>query len=296
MSAPAREGYLPISGARLYVREVGRGAPLVVLHGGPDFNHRYLLPELDELARDFRLVYYDQRGRGKSSNGVAPEDVSIDSEIDDLDQVRRRLGLDSIAVLGHSWGCVLALEYATRLPHRVSQLILLNTAPVSREDSVALVRHRVRNEAAQLAAMRDAAMTEEFAAGDIEADARYYRAHFGAAVRRPEQLEPLVSRLRADFTPDDILKAREIETRLYAQTWQVPGYDLVPGLSRLDAPALVVHGEFDFIPVEFAERVAAAMPNARLEVLPECGHFSYLEQPVAVHDAVRTFMDGGGTR
>ena len=96
----------------LFCRDVGEGPPIVVVHGGPDFDHFYLLPELDRLAGAFRLIYYDQRGRGLSAAGVRPEDVSIASELDDLDLVRRHFGLETVAVLGHSWGGVLAMEYA----------------------------------------------------------------------------------------------------------------------------------------------------------------------------------------
>jgi proline iminopeptidase len=88
-SFEAREGYVPVPGAQLYFREVGNGRPIVVLHGGPDFNHNYLLPELDRLSSTYRLIYYDQRGRGKSSAGVAAEDVSVDSELEGLDRLER---------------------------------------------------------------------------------------------------------------------------------------------------------------------------------------------------------------
>src|SRR5688500_14997326 len=72
-----RDGYVPVEGAELYVREIGWGQPIVVLHGGPDFDHRYLLPDLDRLADSCRLIYYDQRGRGRSAGNVRPEDVGI---------------------------------------------------------------------------------------------------------------------------------------------------------------------------------------------------------------------------
>jgi proline iminopeptidase len=77
-------------------------------------------PEMDRLAASFRRVYYDQRGHGRSAGDVQPEDVSLASEIDDLDAVRRHFGFGSVAVLGHSWGGVLAMEYATRHPERLS--------------------------------------------------------------------------------------------------------------------------------------------------------------------------------
>src|SRR5512135_1552196 len=167
-----------VDGAPLYFREVGQGQPIVVLHGGPDFSHAYFLPELDRLADSFRLIYYDQRGRGRSAEGVGPEDVSIDSEMRDLDALRRYFGLESVAVLGHSWGGVLALEYAIRHPNNVSHLILLNTAPASHQDFLLLRREGRRNAAADLEQLRGVAASQRYQSGDLEADAEYYRIHF----------------------------------------------------------------------------------------------------------------------
>jgi proline iminopeptidase len=252
----------------------------VVLHGGPDFDHQYLLPELDVLAGRFRLVYYDQRGRGRSADGVRPGDVTIDSELDDLDRVRRHLGLKAVAVLGHSWGGVLAMEYAARHPDRLTHLILMNTAPASYEDRLAFRRHvgQVRS-AADVEAMQAIAATPEFRAGDPAADAQYYRIHFRPAVGEPELLDRLVPRLRRNFTPARVLLARAIEDRLYDQTWSAPGYDLRPALRHLSVPTLVLHGEHDIVPVEPAAHIAGAIPGARLVVLPGRGHFAHLEAP-----------------
>jgi pimeloyl-ACP methyl ester carboxylesterase len=141
----------------LFCRDIGHGHPIVVVHGGPDFDHCYYLPELDRLADSFRLVYYDQRGRGRSGHGVRPEDVTLGSEIEDLDLVRSRFGLASVAVLGHSWGGVLAMEYAIRHPDRVSQLLLLDTAPASAGDwrqlRESFARHRPAEDRADMEAI-----------------------------------------------------------------------------------------------------------------------------------------------
>lgn len=169
---PPREGSLTVPGAQLYLRDVGTGTTLIVLHGGPDFNHNYLLPEMDTLAGNFRLIYYDQRGRGKSSGEVAPDEVTIESEVEDLDCVRRHFGLDAVALLGHSWGCLLAMEYATCHPDRTSGLILMNPAPASHVDLTRFRKQREVEEAENLSTMRRLAATEGFAEGDIEAEAR----------------------------------------------------------------------------------------------------------------------------
>jgi proline iminopeptidase len=237
------EGYLPVPGAQLYFREVGNGPPLVIVHGGPDFNHNYLLPDLDRLSSAFRLIYYDQRGRGKSSRGVAPDSVNINSEVDDLDRLRQYFGLGAFAVLGHSWGGVLAMEYGTCHPDRVSHLILLNTAPASHADLLRVRQQRQAAEPTSLAKMRAIANTREYADGDIETDIEYYRAHFSKTLRRSDQLESVVRRLRSHFTPKDIVKARAIEDRLYAQTWLSPEYDVLARLRKLKVPILIIHGE-----------------------------------------------------
>jgi proline iminopeptidase len=130
----SRQGFVPVRGAELFYREIGQGQPVVILHGGPDFDHTYLLPDMDRLSDLFRLIYYDQRGRGRSARNVQPEDVTMRSEVEDLEEVRKYFRLESIAILGHSWGGTLAMEYAIRHPGRVSHLILLNTAPASAED------------------------------------------------------------------------------------------------------------------------------------------------------------------
>lgn len=123
------ETQLPVGKASIYLRTIGRGQSVIVLHGGPDFDTAYLLPEMDRLQDLFRLTYYDQRGRGRSGRNVRPEDVTLASELEDLDRVRRHTGSESVILLGHSWGAVLALEYALRNPSRVSALILMNPAP-----------------------------------------------------------------------------------------------------------------------------------------------------------------------
>ncbi len=145
-SGTPHESRVPIGNATLYAREIGSGQPIIVLHGGPDFDHTYLLPDLDRLAASFRLIYYDQRGRGQSADHVVANDVTLLSDVADLDEVRRHFQLESPTILGHSWGAVLALEYALRHPRRVSHLVLMNPAPAAASD-VTVLRQVLRSEA-----------------------------------------------------------------------------------------------------------------------------------------------------
>ena len=287
-SAVATVQRIPVDNAELFAREIGRGQPIIVLHGGPDFDQSYLIPDMDRLSASYRLLYYDQRGRGKSAAGVQPEDVTLASEIADLDKVREYFHLTSTAVLGHSWGAVLAAEYAIRHPDRVSRLILMNPAPVSAADFAAFRLFYAEKLGPELDRLKTMRASEGYKEGDPDAVTAYYRIHFKPALKRPEDFEKVIASLRASFTKEGILKARAIEDRLVNETWMSPAYDLLPTLGTLRIPTLVIWGDDDFIPRTVAAHIAAAIPNARLVTLKDCGHFTYLECP----DAVRSEVDG----
>ena len=292
-SAGATESRIRAGDASLYVRSIGAGRPLIVLHGGPDFDMGYLLPEMDRLKDAFRLVYYDQRGRGKSARGVKPEDVTLASEVADLDRVRRQARLESTALLGHSWGALLALEYARRHPERVSRLILMNPAPVSTADLDAFRRAYAWQLGADMDRQRAIVESPAYKAGDPETVYARYRLHFEHALARPADFEQLMAKMRAGFVSqgrDGILKARAVEDRLMQDTWRADGYDLLPALRTLRIPTLVIAGDHDFIPLDIPTHIAEGMPDAQLVTLKDCGHFAYMECAADVHAVVSGFF------
>ena len=288
-----RDGRIPVGGASLYVREVGKGPPIVVLHGGPDFDSGYFLPDLDRLAESYRLIYYDQRGRGKSAEGVRPEDVTLASDVEDLDAVRRRFHLDAPVVLGHSWGTVLALEYALRHPKAVSRLILMNPAPASAGDFAVLRESYIKELGPDFDRQREIMATAAYKGGDPETVATRYRLHFKSALARPADYERLMARMKAGFIAqgsEGLLKAWSVEDRLMGETWSREGYDLLPKLRGLDIPTLVIYGDHDFIPGAISEHIAGAMPKAQLVTFKDCGHFTFMECPDDVRDALAQFL------
>ena len=291
--AGAVEVRIPVASTTLYARAIGKGQPLVVLHGGPDFDHGYLLPDLDQFQHMFRLIYYDQRGRGMSAANVRAEDVTMASDVDDLDKVRQHFGAGAVALLGHSWGAVLALEYALRHPSRVSHLILMNPAPVSIDDLALLRKSYLAKLGDDMNRQREIVSGASYKAGDPEAVTARYRIHFKVALKRPEHFERLMTRMAAGFAQqgsEGILKARAVEDRLYLDTWQRDDYNLLPKLKELRIPTLVIAGEADFIPVEVAEHIATAIPGARMLTIRECGHFAYLECPAETRAAFNEFF------
>ena len=290
---------IPVGGASLHVRTIGKGRPVIVLHGGPDFDYGYLLPELDRFKDAFRLIYYDQRGRGRSADHVRPEDVTLTSDVNDLERVRQHFRLESPVLLGHSWGAVLALEYALRHPTRVSHLILMNPAPASASDVAVLRKAYLEKLGADMDRQRAIVASAAYQAGDPEAVAERYRIHFKPALARAEDYEKLMARMKAGFISqgrEGIVKARAAEDQLMRDSWQVPGYDLLPKLRGLSIPTLVITGDQDFIPVEVAERIARAIPGATFVTIRDCGHFTYLECADDVRSAVDDFIRRTGQK
>jgi len=292
-SGKAQETRVPVADGSLYARTIGRGRPTIVLHGGPDFDHAYLLPDLDRLADVLRLTYYDQRGRGRSADNVQPQRVSLTSDVEDIETVRRHFGLDAPVILGHSWGTVLALEYAIRHPAHASHLVLMNPAPASAQDFVLMRKAYVHDIGAQMDRQREIIASDAYKQADPETVAARYRIHFAHALKRHDDYERLMTIMRAQFVSqgsEGIIKARAVEDQLMQQTWQDAAYDLLPKLSTVTVPTLVIAGDHDFIPVEIAEHIAHALPNAKLVTLKDCGHFAYLECPEAVHRVVEDFL------
>src|ERR1051326_8684266 len=117
-----------LNGVRIYTRRVGDGPPVVVLHGGPGAHHDYLLPQYDRLALGRTLLYYDQRGGGRSP---VPRDTPVGwrEHVADLEALRDHWGLEQVTLLGYSWGGLLAVLYALEHPARIDRLVPVSAPP-----------------------------------------------------------------------------------------------------------------------------------------------------------------------
>jgi proline iminopeptidase len=200
-----------------------------------------------------------------------------------------------VVLLGHSWGTVLALEYALRYPDRVSHMILMNPAPASEVDYKQLRNDWLDKRGADMERRKAIADTAAYKEADPEAVTAYYRIHFKPALARSEDYEKLITRMHASFVQQGnvgIIKARAVESRLMTETWALSGYNLLPKLKAVSIPTLVIYGDHEFIPAATAEHITQAIPNARMVTLKGCGHFTYLECPVAVREQVDAFLAG----
>jgi proline iminopeptidase len=282
----AEERFVDVPGGALFTRTIGQGPVVVVIHGGPGtLDHTYLLPHMDGLADVGRLVYYDQRGHGRSLGALSPRDVTIDRFVADLEAICAATGEDAVTLLGHSWGAHLALRFALRHPARVARIILVNTAPVSRRDHQDFVAHRRERAGGLIDEQRRLMATTAYADGDPDLEVDLLRRVFSIGIVRPMD----VARLHLRVSHENVQRGRVIAQRFEETLFSRP-FDLLPELTGLNIPTLVLHGDHDFVPESAVRHISAALPRARLTVLPACGHFAYLEASDALHDEVATFL------
>lgn len=277
-SGGAREATIPVRGVSIFVRRVGAGPPAVVLHGGPGAHHDYLLPSFDALADGRELIYYDQRGGGRSP---VARDVPVGwtEQVADLEALRDAWGLERLTLVGYSWGGLLALLYGLSHPGRVGRLALVSPAPAwraAREQFESVFARRNVDPAFQEARrqLRESGLRERDPAG-------FQQRIFELSVA-PYFFDPGRAR---DLTPF------RVTARTQQEVWQSLGdFDLRPRLPELRGiPALVVHGEEDPIPIE-AARTAAGLIGAAFHGLPRCGHVPYVEAFESFRTLVGAFL------
>ena len=262
-------------GYNLNVEEVGNGFPLIVLHGGPGLDHSMFRPYLDPLGDDYRLLYVDERGQGRSQR-VDPATLSLEVFARDVDLLAETLELDSFALLGHSFGAIIATYHATELGTAAAYVIS------GGGDSSAALDADV---AASLEALGHGGKTIAQSWEDektVETDAQLVQLlrdqlpfHFHG--------EPPPGYLE-DFVPSpEVL-------RHFAKVGY-GDFDYRPKLKEVEKPTLVIVGEYDATTTPRAARVLhQGIPGSELHVVSDAGHMSFVEQRDDYLAAVRDFL------
>lgn len=281
-------------GVELYHTAYGpEDAPrLLVLHGGPGASQDYLLPQMLELAKDHRLVFYDQRGGGRSrSEDRSP--ITWKTHVEDLAALVRELALEPLTLVGYSWGGLLVLLYAIAAAggFRDEHLVFTASAP-------APVRMVLICPAPATTAFR-VLFSEELARRQREPwiqDERVAIAQSGLRESDPAAYAKRIFELGVAGYFSDPARARELTpfrviARVQQSTWEsLSGYDISSKLALVEAPTLVLHGAHDAIPLASSQLIASALPRGELVVLDESAHVPYVEGEAAFFAAVREFL------
>lgn len=285
-------------GVALYYRTLGGvGDTLVVVHGGPFVDHGYLAPDLEPMAETRVLIFYDQRGTGRSTLVSDAASLDIAEHVADLEAVRRHFGLSRMALLGHSWGALLAAAYARTHTDRLSALVAVSPSPLRREPYWDQVLPKVT-------AWMDSTTLMELAARDAARrdpaqDARATCRSFFELLLRGAFANPLDvaarRRMRGDFcsAPEAAIRNSPVVDSLTMAS--LGDFDWRAHFADSELPVLVIAGANDVVPLEAYEEWEAAFPNARLVVVDNAGHFPHVEQPEQFFDVVSEFLRSHGS-
>lgn len=292
-----REGYITTKdGVHLFYKIVGSGAEtLVAVHGGPGNSLTSIEPDLEPLSKNRTVIYYDQRGNGRSDLIKDREKLSINKHVEDLETVRQFFKLDKMTLLGNSWGGVLISYYAVAHPDKVERMILHNPGEPTKEfatEAAEEIQQRIDQRYNAEQRKRFAYLSNPqtmMKAKDPRAVCQeWFQMLLPTYVSKPESL----AKLKGDVCSGS-QEAVRYQQYVNQQIWNSLGdWNLLPSLNVIKAPVLVIHGVADPIPVESSEAWAAAIPNARFLLINGAGHISHVEQPEIFFNAVETFLKG----
>jgi proline iminopeptidase len=286
---------LIVDGVRLWYCVAGNGAagapPVVFLHGGPgQGSYHFAALSGPTLEPSLRAVYFDQRGSGRSERPWT-RDYSLSTLVEDIEALRRALGVPQIALIAHSFGSALALEYAAKYPERVSRIVIF--------DGISDVPASGRSQCDRLARVNPQAYARSAANGKAPVDVAE------CSVTRALSGRELTAFFRASMFPDSTTATRldsvyaasglrntgELSAALFNKggmgQWRFTAYE------RLAMPVLVIAGRHDYqVGLEPQRELARRVPNGRLLLYDESGHYPNLDEPARFARDVVAFITG----
>ena len=282
------EGSVSREGFILHYRTIGSGVPLLLLSGGPGYEVDYMSGIAQELGSSYKCILLEQRGTGRSQPpNLTAAQMTVKSFVEDIEAVRTSINIDRLIILGHSWGGMLAMAYATAHPDRVESLILVDSGGMDLSfganfgDNVtsrASVSERLELEKAEAAIHHSSDAIGQNTAGAAYTClvTPYY--FFDRALA-----DKLLTLLPGDSNQQRVFPLMQDDL--------VHNYHVQSGMKSLPRPVLVIQGRQDPMPETVAIDIHEAIRNSQLVFIDRCGHFPWLEQPKIFYAAVRTFLE-----
>lgn len=276
------EHYLETSTSRIYYEVHGEsgGVPLFVLHGGPGFSHDYLKLSThvwDKLSESRPVIFYDQRGTGKSTIEDPNGSCTLLDQLNDLDALRSHLGYQKIILLGHSWGGFLGMAYSARYPDNIDKLILVGSAAPCFKDTIFLQKYVFP----EIQERRDD-LSFEVELGNQEAIDLDTVEKFSMLFYSPEIKEELLSKA------GNISYNYDVHKNLRAD---IDKFDLTPELRKFKQDTLVITGRFDMnVATLVAYRIHKLITDSEYEVFEYSGHLPFFEEPDKFVDVINRFI------
>ena len=285
-----REGRTTVHGYHLYWKSVGEPGALgtvVVLHGGPGATHDYLAPFADLARYGARVVFYDQIGCGRSSLTRSLREYTVERDVEDLEELRRKLHLGRIHLIGSSYGGLLAIAYTLAYPEAVRSLV-----SASGLASVPLTVREMRRLKDRLPSRVRSVLRRHEARGEyddpeyLDAVMEFYRRHLCRRARWPAELSYTLNHM-------SVPKYGTMNgPNEFTITGTIRDYDVTDRLSEIRAPTLVTVGRYDEVTPRVARSIQTHIPGSRLVLFPKSSHVAFWEERGPYLATVRRFLAG----
>lgn len=280
--------YLNVPGGRLWYDYIGKdkkGIPLVTLHGGPGFPHNYIRT-LEKLADERPVLFYDQLGCGRSERPDNLDLWTVERFVEELSILRKHLQLDQMHLFGHSWGTMLAVDFALAEPQGIASLILASPAiRVQRWLTDAMANRKLLSPEVQAAFERNEKAgtfdTPEYA----NANAEYMRNFVCRLASYPEEL---MQSVHGDGTT--VYRTMWGPCESYMKGGRLEHYDREDRLKELNMPTLFTCGRYDEASPESTAAYQAQMPQAQIAIFENSAHLPHLEEREAYVETIRQFL------
>jgi len=266
---------------KLYVETRGTapGRPLLIVNGGPGFDHGYLVtsPVWDELARTRRVVMYDQRGTGRSMAVKPGTPLTLADQLADLEAVRKSLGGQDVDLLGHSYGGAVVMAYTARFPDRVKRLLIVDSAAPKWTETVFLFKQVYPEASERMDGFEFGAQFNDQAAIDAQ-----IREYLSMILWDPDHRDAFLKQ----WSPGSF--RRHVNEALDADMGK---YDLNPEIGKFRLPVLVITGRYDMnVAPVVAMKIHRAIPGSQLVIFDRSGHLPFFEEPERFKKVVEEFL------
>lgn len=281
-------GYVVSNGVRLYYEAEGQGVPLILLSGGPGLSHDYL-QEMRPLSECTRLIFFDQRGTGKSAKAHSST-YTIDANVQDVENLRRFLNLGKCIMFGHSCGGILAQACALKYPQYLSKLILADT--YSSADDVNAVLARLLAAAPESVRSICERCEKEGLYRERDSYPLEYQKACGVAYEPVLIGIPPPDYLTRTFANRawDVYRAMWGEESEFKLTGTLAEFDFESRLGEIRVPTLVIVGRRDMMTVAMAQRTTRLIRGSKFEIFERSRHFPFIEEKEKFIEVVRDFI------
>ena len=291
-----KQGYVDAGGVMIWYEEFGKGEPLMIVHGGPGASHDYFLPYLVPLARQNRLIFIDERGSGKSEKLDDVKKYTVENMAEDIEAVRKALGLGRINLLGHSYGGVLALAYALKYQENLKHLILCSTFASTSEMNGVFEKIK-DNMTPELRDRIDRMESEGLYGHGLPYEQNRYTQDYMIAAWG-EGYFPYLYQRKPDPSYDPTSEGFAWD--LYREMWGSDGEYIIDGnlksveyvdkLHTIKVPTLVNCGDHDECAPSLSEEMHEKIPGSKLVIFPDSGHMTFVDQPVLFLKTIESFL------